>query len=209
MQISASPIRTGGFFGQWNRPARLAPELKTIDSNATSANVTTGGTVVLINGVATGTDFTNRIGRKSLMKTLLLTYQALPSTATSSPAGDVHRIIVFYDKQTNGAAPAVTDVIAVADCLNPMQLTNRDRFKVLLDKRIPLEAFVMAAAAPTVGDPKQHFFKKYLRLNLETVYGGSAATVGSVQTGGLFILVLSDSGTWNNKWYTRVRFVDT
>lgn len=206
----SAPVSTRGFYGQWNRPRGLGPELKTIDSGtSTIAPVTAAGTVTLINGVATGTDFTNRVGRKTLMKTLLLTFTHSPPTASNSASGDVHRVIVFYDSQTNGAAPAVTDVIAIADALNPMQLTNRERFKILLDKRIALPAFVMAAGVPTAGDPRQLFWKKYLKINMDTVYGGSAATVGSVQTGGLFMAVLSQTATWNASYYSRVRFTDS
>ena len=123
---ATAPPRTGGFFGAWNRPGGLGPELKTIDVTTTSISpVTVAGANVLLNGVAQGSDYTNRIGRKVLLKSLLFRANMYPVLNTGSPVGCTIRIMLVYDSQTNGALAAVSDVLNAATYLQPTNLNNR------------------------------------------------------------------------------------
>jgi len=78
-----APLRTGGFYGLWN--GRRADELKTIDSTATT-DIPTAGLVNTISGVAAGTDYNNRIGRKIMMKSLLFRFALSPIATASAPS---------------------------------------------------------------------------------------------------------------------------
>ena len=131
---ATAPPRTGGFFGSWNRPGGLGPELKTIDvSTTTISPVAVAGATVLLNGVAQGSDYTNRIGRKVLLKSMLFRANMYPVLNTASPIGNTIRLLLVYDSQTNGALAAVADVLNAATYLQPTNLNNRDRFRILLD----------------------------------------------------------------------------
>ena len=107
-----APTRTGGFYGLYTRRGR--EELKTIDNQVGLAPTQTGSSVSLLNGVATGTDYTNRIGRKIILKSILLRCSMYNDTTTSDPNGDVVRVLVVSDSQTNGAAPSVGDILQTA-----------------------------------------------------------------------------------------------
>ena len=67
--IRAQSIRVGGY------ASYRKGELKYIDNNANTAvtfGSSTFATPILLNGVSLGTDATNRVGRKLVMKSILL-----------------------------------------------------------------------------------------------------------------------------------------
>jgi len=47
---------------------------------------------------------------------------------------DVFRLLILYDKQTNGALPATGDVVNTTDFHAPLNLANSDRFVTVFDK---------------------------------------------------------------------------
>lgn len=204
-----APFRTGGFFGLWN--GRRAVELKTIDNNAApiSSNIPSTGNISLLSGVAAGTDYNQRVGRKITMRSLLLRINLTALSTTTQATGDSIRIIVFYDTQTNGAVPLVADVLQSVFYTSPLNLNNRDRFKVIMDKTIGVEACTYTAGALVAGSPRQRDITKYRKFRLEAIYSGTGATVGSIATGGIFVLYISQQNNFNNITIdSRVRFVD-
>lgn len=207
VSVPRAPPRTGGFYGLYTKRGR--DELKVIDTNNYTVAVPTAGSVILLNGVAQGTDYTNRIGRKIIMKSLLFRAVLYPSTAASAVFGTTIRIMLVYDCQTNAATPAITDFFAGGVYLEAMNLTNRDRFKVIKDWFVPVEATVYAGASLTNGSPKEHMVKLFKKMSMEEIFGGTGATVGSIQTGGLFLVIIAQAANWNIDYQTRVRFIDS
>jgi len=206
-QPTRAPLATRGFYGVYNRRGR--DELKFIDT-VTSLAGTTAGSVTLINGVAQGTDYNQRIGRKFIMKSIMLrTGIAYGSGAAANSLGNIVRVCVFYDAQTNAAAPAVTDVLQTASYLSPMNLNNRDRFKIISDKWWNLEAFQIAGSLITNGDFCPQMEKFYKKINLEVQNGGTANTVGSITTGGVFLLIIAAGAGNLVDIYSRVRYTDS
>lgn len=205
-----APLRTGGFYGVYTRRGR--DELKVIDTVVATANLTLTAGFALINGVTQGTDFDARIGRRTVMKSIFIRFTLYPNVANSAPIGDFARIIVLYDCQTNGAAPAAGDVLkTAADYLSPLNLNNRDRFKILHDKIVPMNPNVYTAGALTAGDPMNKSWKLFKKINMETIFGGTAQTVGSIQTGSVYIMYMSAGATSYSTlaYNARVRFIDS
>jgi len=201
-----APPRTGGFFGLYTQRGR--EELKTIDSGTiTQSPVAVAGNLVLLNGVATGTDYTNRIGRKIIMKSILMRFWLLPVGTTES-LGDYVRVMLVYDKQSNSAAPTVADILNTATYLEPNNLNNRDRFVILKDKSVTFNPANWAAGAVTTGDPQTKQLKFYKRCHTETIFSGTGATVGSIQSGSLYLLMISSTAESVIAWNSRVRFFD-
>lgn len=205
-----APLRTGGFYGVYTRRGR--DELKVTDTVVASANLTQIAGFVLLNGVTQGSDYNARIGRRTLMKSIFIRFSLVPNTANSAPNGDFARVIVFYDCQTNGAAPIASDVLSVGtDYLSPLNLNNRDRFKVLHDKIISMNPNVYTAGALTAGDPMNKYWKLFKKINMEVIFGGTNATVGSIQTGSIYLMYLSAGATSYStlSYNARVRFIDS
>jgi len=205
--LPLGPPRTGGFYGPGIR--RRINEKKAIDTVFAFANIgSAAADITLINGCATGTDFTDRIGRKIIMKNLLIRAEFAPNTAVNNNIGEQVRFLVVYDMQTNGAAPVTTDLLKSVATNAPNNLNNRDRFRVLVDKYYAFPGVTYTAAAITNGSPVSKVLKIYKRFNLETIYSGTTNAVGSIQTGALWVFCLSGNQYIATEWQARVRFED-
>lgn len=198
--VNYQAVRTGG----WANPSTTA-ELKFIDvsSNANpAAGAATFSTPVLLNGIASGSTAETRIGRKIVLKSLYL--RAFVNLNATSTFGSQIRVIVFYDKQANATAPAITDLLLADNYLSPNNLSNRDRFVVLCDEMMePISVNANNSTAITV----------YKKLNLETMFnGGSAGTVGDITSGSVYLMTAQNGiiGTAAPSFVfrSRIRFLD-
>lgn len=203
------PIRFGGFRGQWNRGS-IGPELKTIDSGSVGPNTNaTAGAVLLINGVATGTDYNTRTGRKTVIKSILARISFLTLVSASDNDGEIVRYMLVQDTQPNGAAPTVANILQTATWDAPMNLDNRDRFRVLLDKHWTDSANVYTANVLTQGNTRPSFRTHYLKKTIEVQYSGTGATIGSIASNSIYFLYISCNGSSTVNYANfRVRFID-
>lgn len=200
------PSATRGFFGTYTKRGR--EELKVVENALAQAATTNTGTLVLYNGVAQGSDFTNRIGRKVIVKSIHFKWALTPATVTDS-IGDIVRCMLVWDMQNNSATPAVTDILTTADILSGVNLNNRDRFKVLYDKRVVMNPASYTANVITGGNPVTTYREKYIKCNYETIFSGTGATSGSIATGALYLMFIDLNTTASTiTHYARVRFSD-
>lgn len=207
---SYGPPASRGFYGTYSLRGRA--ELKFVDVTSNNVAVTTTWQGVLINGIAQGADFNQRIGRKSQMKSILFNGNFFPTTSTANAYQGIYmRTVIVYDTQPNsGTFPAGTDIFVSNDPNSPLNLNNRDRFQVLMDVRKQLGSFQTDATPKLVaGSPSNAYWNKYKKCNKETVFSGTAATIGSISTGSLYLFFIGDfNGVSMIDYYTRVRFTD-
>lgn len=208
------------------RPLRVAPpaatysrsaEVKSVDTAVANIDFLTAGTVSAtpFNVPISGAAFYQRVGNKIAMKSLHIRGVIAPSGANAAAVSQqIARIIVFYDRQTNGAAPSVADVLlytfydgtTVTTSTGGVNMNNRDRFYVLMDMQVILPACGIngATAASTInqgvdpngnaGDSNQGQFNvnRFIKLKgLEAQYKANNGNVGDIAAGGLFILCIS------------------
>lgn len=200
--VARQAMRTDG----WANPSSGA-ELKFKDTNFTTtinanSEVWSPGTPTLLNGLANGSDASTRIGRKIIMTSLY--FRTVVQLATTSTGGAAFRIVVVYDKQSNAAAPAVTDVFVADNFRSPNNLSNRDRFVTLCD--------VVTDQIGT-GTNYSGNVTIYKKINLETMFNaGSAGTIGDISSGSIYFFVAQSGGiltanpTVNT--YARIRYTD-
>lgn len=206
------PIPSGAPSGLYNL-STSSKEYKFVDvSFGTTSVPSTLGTAsgtgfTLINGLQLGTAAYQRIGNKIAMKscywsmTFGLNSINTIATATSGTPQVPVRMMIVYDKQTNGSLPAVSDLLSdkvgitngtarAIDVNSPNNLNNKDRFIVLCDKR-----FVLSAQGTG-----SRVIKKYKKLSTSVTYK-SGATVGDVTditSGGLYVLIYRDADLGEN-----------
>lgn len=208
MQVVSSgiaPLRTGGFFGS----RRTMQEKKTVDVDTTSKTLENTATVTLLNGIATGTDFTDRIGRKVVLKSLYFRWAivAIDQTVTDNSV----RFAIVYDAQTNGTAPAWLDVFKENSALSQLNLNNRDRFQVLYDKFYQMPYAANTATQAVAFGQTVKSGKKFKPLKHEMVFGGTTAAVASIQTGSIYLLTYGSASAANGStlaFSSRIRFMD-
>lgn len=176
-----------------------ALELKNFDAPvsalALTSNVFTAGQPA--NLIVTGDTALDRTGRKVLMKSFYLRYSFASSAAANATQV---RILVVYDKQTNGTLPAITDVVTVNDALALNNLNNSQRFVTICDHISPMTPFVTANSNGVI-------FKK---LNLEAMYSASTGAITDIATGSIvvFIAPLGLVNTSTISYKARIRFAD-
>ena len=141
-------------------------------------------TISVLNDVAQGSSAITRIGRKILMKSILVQGSLTNSNAFG-------RILIVYDRQPNGALPAATDVLTSNTMMAVQNLDNRDRFIILAD--IFPYAQDESLAGEINGAPM--CYKRYIKCNLETVYGGNAGTIADINSGSIIMMTNCNGGT--------------
>lgn len=164
-----------------------------------------------LNGIANGTDITQRIGRKAIMRHIIIRFRVFNSINTDQNFFPMYRISLIYDRQCNGSSPTTADVFdltgnpnAILGCLN---LNNRERFTMLRDE-------IKLVDAKFVNSNASHYdlFEWKMYCNLETVFKGTSSAISDIATGGLFLCCISSmSNTFKSQlnflqW--RIRFTD-
>lgn len=195
----SSPSAPYGFKGSYYRNKK---ELKFLDrdqrvddegvvGSGSGATCSSSGTIHFISGIGQGTGESDRIGRETWAKSVQLRFNVqlgVPLTKTD-PCENHIRVIVYSDKAQNGTANLVTDVLETANYSSLTSMKNASRIWIHHDKLLSLSSH---------GD-RSLSYTGFMKMNKKIVYGGSDATVGSCQTNGLHVLVIS---TTNESGYT-------
>lgn len=209
--------RTGGFFGRFGRGG----ELKFLDQDIDDAAIATGGTVFL-NGsteasllrIPEGNGESERIGRKVTVRSINwrfdITLPELVAQATP-PAGDTVRVILYLDKQANGAAAATTDILETNDYQSFNNLANSKRFRTLMDRTYAINWDVgIGITASSDYQSKRisdTFFKK---VNIPIEYDNTATTgaLATIRSNNINMLILGITGQAQFGSKMRLRYSD-
>jgi len=99
----------------------------------------------IVGSIATGTDYTNRVGRLILVKSIQLKL-FLRCAQPNAPSNNLDsiRVMLWVDKETNGSDTTVGNVLSLAgsalDVTALRNMTYHDQFQVLMDQTIALAA---------------------------------------------------------------------
>ncbi len=112
--------------------------MKFHDVDIDDAVVSVAGTIQAgVNLIPQGVTEKTRVGRKCVIRKIQWRWSSfLPSTSTPGSTTDVVRMILYQDKQANGAAAGVTDILETDDYQSFLNLANSGRFKILVDRLI-------------------------------------------------------------------------
>lgn len=196
-------------------------ELKVNDTGPAQFQANSTGQFTLLMAPTPGSDITNRVGRKTVSKSIYIrgiVSAELPDqdgpTVGASPA-QLARMIVFVDMQPNAAAPAVTDILTAATSVAQLNLNNRDRFIILRDKQFNLNAYAYNVTAQTAvaSLSNSHCVKEYIPLNVETIFNaGTTGTVADITSGALYMFWIGNRAAGGDDvtcaLSSRVRYAD-
>lgn len=156
----------------------------------------------LLSHAVHGTLGINHVGRRITMKSLYIRWAAYLNS-TSGFSGQI-RILVVYDRQCNGAAPAAVDVLLSNNFFSCNRISNSDRFIVLVDELTPTISVNDATSCAGV---------IYKKLNLECIFTDTDNDdVTDIKTGSIHIFA-AQTGTITTagpsvQYTSRIRFVD-
>lgn len=213
---SLVPLASRGY--QINRAER-----KVWDIASGTVQVNTTGAVSNLFAPQKGTDFQERIGRKTVLKSIFIrgTISTEIARTTNTDAAvefQYCRMLIGIDYQPNGAVPTIDEIFAVNnDPLSHLDLNQRDRFRIIWDKHWVFDPYkfnktATQSYASTTNQVK--CFKYYKKLNLETIFNaGNAGTVADISSGALWMCwigsgVAGTNSDCNAVITTRCRFVD-
>ena len=211
-----APRRTGGFFS--TRVNSIGAEKKAIDYRGVPSGSSASIQPYVLNAVGAGSDFNQRIGRRIRMKSLLFrVLVSFPVTEATSETAQF-RLLIVLDKQYNASATTTTTTnaplvnaglidntqVIAADWINaPINLNNRDRFKVLVDKFVDLNQ----------EGPAMKHIHIYKKMNIDTTFGNTGATGGDIQTNAVLCYMFTNNANTASTitditYYSRIRFID-
>ncbi len=210
--------RKRGRFQQQFR-GRRAPavgELKFHDIDVDDATIAAGGTIQntgSINLIAQGVTESTRVGRKCVIRSIGWRYTLEKVSTTTLTSGDeTVRVIMYLDKQCNGATAAVTDILDTDDYHSFNNLGNSGRFRTLLDRTHTLNnpsLTVLAGPNYAYGTTsvERSFFKK-VEIPLE--FSSTVGAITEIRSNNIGVLLLSKTGSLVNFNSTiRLRFSDS
>jgi len=198
---------------KFQRVGASSAEVKFKDTTKAQTALANAGTIFndTLLGMIEGNTDSTRIGNRITVKSVMLRGDArLPSTAASTDTSQIVRIIVYLDRQANGATAAVADILASADYRSFNNLDNSDRFRTLAEETIDLtlSGATPSGAAYTYGETKKSFFMK-AKLNLDVKFKGNAGTVADLASSNIGVLVISETdGLGTLGYIARVRYTD-
>lgn len=199
------------------------PEKKTVDVNKTALTFDSTGNFLLLNAPVTGAGEYQRVGRKISMQSVSGRISIF-ATAPATAGADFIRLVLFYDRQPNGAAPVLADVLQSVDntgtttstSMSNLNINNADRFKILRDwywgiPQAGTGTNAELARTFAAGPCADKFFVSL--KGMETHFNGnSAGTIGDIATGSLYLLAVGLQSNANASWRvnceTRVRYLD-
>lgn len=210
-------VAAGGVFpatlGAWAYAAAYQPVTPAglICNFNTYNNTVPGGALPSILGLPQGTNKNQRVGNGIQVYRIRIRGAIILGGATSqirpeNPPGvqvfcDRVRIIVYHDRQGNGAAPSINDILEYPYINSPMNMDKMHRFKFLKDKTYThtqdfgyiaaqtggVMSTASGAAVPTIP------FKMSIRLkNLPVRYNGSTGALAELISDNIGVFLISE-----------------
>lgn len=177
-------MRTSGYFGRYGIHSK---ELKFHEIAIGAAPTGAGVITASLNVIAQGTGEKQRIGRKCTIRQVLLSGDVqLGSSAVAGTGANRVRMLVYLDKQCNGAAAGVDDVLDTGNGIpldNFRELSNQARFQILIDKTWALNPTACDSTAAT-GPLSYRVLVNYRmskRVNIPLEYSGTNGTIDEIR----------------------------
>lgn len=206
-------VRTAGYYR--GRRSGTGQELKFKDTTVAAALSLIVGTIHSSSLVAIPQDGTEsgRVGRKVTVKAVHVRgLSVLAGTSDNNQADDTIRLMLVLDKQANGAAPSVTDILETASIDSFNNLANKSRFRILKDSKIVMNTYSGGLGGTTTdsGNRTLPFEWHINNLNLPIEYDNSATTgaLATIRSNNLLVLGISSDQTATIRFTARVRYTD-
>ncbi len=203
--------RVGGFYGRY---AGKNAELKFHDQTVDDAIIAAGGVLTTsINLIAQGTGESERIGRKCTIRSIFWRGSlALPLLELEGGPGASERIrlIVYQDKQCNGAAATALGILEAVSVDDYRNLANSGRFNILHDTVVTLNYstcshFAVNSFSMAENTRAFSFFKK---CSIPLEFDNTVGALTELRSNNVGLLIVSEGGSGAMVSRIRLRFSD-
>jgi len=221
--LASAGLRSGGWVR--NSTKQLAVERKYTQSYSQLSSGAASNQVELavINGLPVGSNVFDRVGRRVHFDSLyykIAMYNPANGPLATNWTPWTGRFIVFVDMQPNAALASITDLLdyvpanyftapplaTVGDIdelgvLAPLNLNNRERFRILVDKLYHFEPKNVISGFDPSDDTFQlinpkgvQVYQKFKRIDIDTTYNAATTSraIDSIQTNAIYIAWITD-----------------
>ncbi len=204
--------RTGGFYGRFSG---LNAEMKFHDLSVAQAVFSATGTIssTSLNVISQGVGEAQRVGRKCTIKSInwhwvLRLFQR--TTQATPPTADTVRMIIYLDRQCNGAAATVLGILETAQFQSFRNLANTNRFQILYDKTKALNYLSVTSDIDNEFNAMETTFAGsfYKKVNIPIEYDSTSGTIGEIRSNNLGVLTIAENGLPGLTSRMRLRFSD-
>jgi hypothetical protein len=141
-----------------------------------------------------------------------LTWIFQASLAATTVGHSPIRLLIVYDKQSNGVAPSTLDVVTIDEIDSLMNLNNSRRFKILADE-VYEQGLSTAGPGALITKGFRDFTGKGRRRGLDVEFRDTnAGDITDIITGSIYSFIWQNGGlitaSPTNSFYTRIRFID-
>lgn len=166
-----------------------------------------------LNLIPQGVTESTRIGRKCTVKSVHLHGEfKFPNSAVAGSTADRMRLIVYQDKQANGATATVADILdsTVGTVIDSFRnLSETGRISILHEQSCDLSA--QSGGAPNgvenFGEVKKTFkINKVLNMPLE--FSAGTGAIAEIRSNNIGVLAVTEAGLMTLQYTARVRFSD-
>jgi len=212
MVVQPGAYRLGGAYMR-SDPANF--EKKYFDTIGTAGSIASAGSFSLsLNLIPQGTTKNTRIGNKCTITNINIHGQlTLLTQAADSVVGDKVRMIIFVDKQCNGAAvAAASDLIqtmpaASTDINSFRNMDNVNRFVILKDKTVSLNQTTQSASLGSNVVTREIKFNKKCSIPLE--FSSTTGAITEVRSNNIqFMFISLQNNATQFAFTSRVKFSD-
>ncbi len=217
-------VQTAGYFGRFRSTANplafqrnSSKELKFKDTTQDLTDIPNTAVTTLqdsINKILQNTSETGRIGRNIVIKKIMfkgeLNLKKQSGATGIDTSHDNVRLIVYLDKQANGAIANTADILETVGggSQNSFRnLANSKRFVILMDKKWQLHANTSEGVGATYNSALvTRNVEYFINVNLPIEFDSVAGAITEIQSNNIGILAISEVGKCNIAGTYRIRF---
>lgn len=149
--------------------------VKAGDETRFGGNLTTTPFITCCNPIGQGFGYNGRIGNR-VIQTKLDVLVAIVGQGVNILLEQEVRILIVYDKQSQGTAPVITDILSSTDVQAFFNYNNRDRFIFLYDKYIIMGLQQNTSGQAYSTEPSTYCERLSIPLDLEALFAPGVAT---------------------------------
>lgn len=198
---------SSSYTGYYGRVSKKGGEAKFFETDVSLTPTTSGVIQNSINLIPQGVTESTRVGRKCTITKIGL--RGVAEIFGDATAGaNQWRIIVYLDKQANGAAAGVTDILESADDKAFNNLSNSQRFVTLKDWYFRTEA---GAYDGTDYNPYGRALKWHKKCSIPLEFSSTTGAITELRSNNIGILAIMEQaspGTVRLSLAARIRFTD-
>lgn len=190
-------------------PPGSSVEMKNLDIAGNNQNYDSTGTLTPINLIGESLTNSGRVGQTVCIKEIELHRDFNPANTYTSPS-QACRTMIVYDRQPNGALPAITDILTSSTSLSFYNVNNRGRFVIVSDN---IEDVCIGGGAGTQSLFIHPSLKTKMKVSLPVIFGTANANIAAINTGALLLITIGSetAGATNTllaNFHTRILYTD-